>query len=78
MAIIFIEIRPGLWLVHDREQYAGVLFPYSYVWGVAGQFDIIVSYNKYNTLYFSTEALATKCAYNHMPTEYFEDFFERQ
>jgi hypothetical protein len=57
------EIGHSLGLVHDREysNFTGV-FDYSYAWGVQGTFATIMSYKQPVLMYFSSPALATKCA----------------
>lgn len=57
------EIGHSLGLVHDREysDFTGV-FDYSYAWGVQGSFATIMSYKQPVLMYFSSPALATKCA----------------
>jgi hypothetical protein len=57
------EIGHSLGLVHDRENssFSGV-FNYAYAWGVQGTFATIMSYKQPMLMYFSTPALATKCA----------------
>lgn len=57
------EIGHSLGLVHDREfsDFSGV-FNYAYAWGVQGIFGTIMSYKQPALMYFSTPALATKCA----------------
>lgn len=57
------EIGHSLGLVHDREysSFTGV-FNYAYAWGVQGTFATIMSYKQPVLMYFSTPALATKCA----------------
>jgi hypothetical protein len=57
------EIGHSLGLVHDREySNATGSFAYSYAWGVQGSFGTIMSYKQPVVMYFSTPALATKCA----------------
>lgn len=57
------EIGHSLGLVHDREfsDFTGV-FKYAYAWGVQGSFATIMSYKQPALMYFSSPALATKCA----------------
>jgi hypothetical protein len=57
------EVGHSLGLVHDREysNFPGV-FDYAYAWGVQGSFATIMSYKQPVLMYFSTPALATKCA----------------
>jgi hypothetical protein len=57
------EIGHSLGLVHDRENSdVSGAYPYSYAWGVAGNFGTIMSYEMPVVMYFSTPALATQCA----------------
>jgi hypothetical protein len=57
------EIGHNMGLVHDREYSNGPgAYPYSYAWGVAGQFGTIMSYKAPVVMYFSSPALAKNCA----------------